>query len=194
MLLGKIENELLIVQDHKEMFPNVSFPNGVPTDEFIASQGVMKVIQFKEHNRLTQKLELCNPYVENNMIYNVRVVSMTQDEIILQERSRLLQLKEDIIKQTQNRLDAFVVQRSYDNVNSISKYQNISDEEIQSLPAEDQLLVTKFRTECRYLALITAQTWAVLYRILNDVENGYRQPPSSFVDVESELPSLVWPV
>ena len=193
MLLGKIENELLIIQEHWEMFPNVTFPNGVPTDEYIAANGVMKVSQFKEYNNVTHRLEYCTPYVENNVVYNVRIVPLTEQEIDLQLYSKLLQLKDQIVKQTQQRLDYFASQRGYDNVNSISKYQNISDQEIEALPVEDRALVTKFRTECRYLALATAQTWAVLYRIMNQVEAGTRQPPSSFTDIEPELPQLVWP-
>jgi len=99
-----------------------------------------------------------------------------------------------VVNATQKRLDDFALTRNYDNVNSISKYQNISDEEIASLPVEEQPLVTKFRSECRYLALATAQTWAKLYTMLAEVQAGTRPIPSKFEEIESQLPVLEWPV
>lgn len=99
-----------------------------------------------------------------------------------------------IVAATQSRIDAFAATRGYDGVNSISKYQNISDEEIAALPASEQPMVSKFRAEARYLAVGTAQTWAKMYGMLGEVQAGTRPKPSGFADVESELPALEWPV
>ena len=95
---------------------------------------------------------------------------------------------------TQSRIDAFAATRGYDGANSLSKYQNISDEEIAALPASEQPMVSKFRGECRYLAVVAAQTWAKMYGMLGEVQAGTRPKPSGFADVESELPALEWPV
>lgn len=104
------------------------------------------------------------------------------------------QIEKEVVDATQRRLDRFASTRNYDSVNSISKYQNISDAEIASLPESDQPLVTKFRIECRYLALVTAQTWAKLYLILAEVKAGTRPMPTGFSDIEGDLPPLVWPI
>lgn len=121
------------------------------------------------------------------------ITDYTQEEIdaITQRKKQALII--NVVDSTQKRLDTFALTRQYDNVNSISKYQNITDEEILSLPEQDRPMVTKFRTECRYLALVTAQTWATLYNILDEVETGLRPPPTGYSDIESELPTLVWP-
>jgi hypothetical protein len=94
---------------------------------------------------------------------------------------------------TQARLDAFATTGGYSNNDSISKYKDITDDEIALLPADEQPLVTRFRTECRYLAVQTARTWAKLYLILDEVTAGTRPVPSGYTDIEPELPVLQWP-
>jgi hypothetical protein len=97
------------------------------------------------------------------------------------------------VERTQARLDVFANTRGYDGVNSASKYKDITDAEIATLPVGEQQLVTKFRTECRYLTLVTARTWASLYLILDQINAGHLQPPSSFEELEMLLPVLEWP-
>lgn len=104
------------------------------------------------------------------------------------------QVRSQVVQATQRRLDEFANTRNYDNTDSISKYKDITDEEISELPVEEQQLVSKFRTECRYLAVMVARTWAKLYIILSEVEVGARQVPQGFSDIENELPELVWPI
>ena len=103
-------------------------------------------------------------------------------------------VREAIVAACLQRLTTFAATRGYSSLESISKYKDITDAEIASLPAADRPLVTRFRTECRYLALATAQTWAVLYRGLAEVEAGTRPMPSGYADIESDLPVLTWPV
>lgn len=102
-------------------------------------------------------------------------------------------LQAAVVARTQAHLDAFAKSRNYDDVNSISKYQNISDAEIAALPAEDRPLVEQFRAECRYLAVATAQTWARLYQILGEIQAGTRAVPVGFDEIEASLPALGWP-
>lgn len=108
-------------------------------------------------------------------------------------QERAAAIRNSIVNATQKRLDDFAATRNYSSLDSISKYKDISDAEIDTLPGADRPLVKKFRTECRYLALATAQTWAVLYRGLAEVEAGNRPMPGSFDEIEGELPPLVWP-
>ncbi len=99
-----------------------------------------------------------------------------------------------IVAATAQRLTDFAATRGYSSLDAISKYKDITDAEIASLPTADQPMVTKFRAECRYLALVTAQTWAVLYRGLAEVQAGTRPMPSGYDEIKDELPALVWPV
>lgn len=99
----------------------------------------------------------------------------------------------DISAMTQNRLDDFASTRGYDNVNSISKYKDITDAEIASSPTSESIIVSRYRLECRYLALAASRTWAVLENIYSDVISGNRTAPLCFADIEPELPELIWP-
>lgn len=103
------------------------------------------------------------------------------------------QLQAMVVQATQQRLDSFARTRNYDDVNSAAKYKDITDTEIATLPPTEQPLVEKFRTECRYIALVTAQTWAKLYLILGEVQAGARPAATGFADVEPDLPELAWP-
>lgn len=93
----------------------------------------------------------------------------------------------------QKRLDDFAATRLYDNAASMAKYVNLSDSEIASLPTEDQPAVKRYRSECRYLLLKVAQTWATAERILNEVRANNRPEPQSIDDIEDDLPALAWP-
>lgn len=87
------------VAHYKEIFPNVSFPAGGPSDEFLASAGAYKVSLFREHNRATQKLVSCDPVVENGFAYLVEVVDKTAEEIAadLASKSAQVRRQRDII-------------------------------------------------------------------------------------------------
>lgn len=96
--------------------------------------------------------------------------------------------------QIQKRLDDFAKTRRYDNVTSGTKYDDLTDAEISSMPSELQAIVTRYRAESRYLKLVTAQTWAKGEVLMSEVLAGTRPTPSSISDIESELPTLSWPV
>lgn len=70
-----------VVKHYKEMFPATSFPAGGPSDSFLAEQGAVKVNLFKAHDRATQKLVPCDPYVEGDWAYTVEVADKTAEEI-----------------------------------------------------------------------------------------------------------------
>jgi len=121
---------------------------------------------------------------------------LNADESLYLTQPELTVTRDQVIKsysiQIQNNLDEFAKTRGYDNVNSSSKYKDISDEEIFLLPDDVQTDVIRFRSECRYLALKTAETWARCYQILAESDNSNNIP--SFEDVLSQLPTLEWPI
>ena len=91
------------VAHYKTMFPNTSFPASGPSDDFLASQGAVKVSMFREHDRATQKLVSCEPVVENGFAYVVQVVDKTAEEIAADVASKAAQVRSQrdaLIKQT----------------------------------------------------------------------------------------------
>jgi len=70
-----------VVKHYKEMFPATSFPAGGPSDSFLAEQDAVKVNLFKPHDRATEKLVPCDPYVEDGWAYTVEVQAKTAEEI-----------------------------------------------------------------------------------------------------------------
>lgn len=118
----------------------------------------------------------------------------TPEEIAAAEAEAQQRIATDISNRTQQRLDQFAATRRYDSVDSMSKYKDITDTEIATLPVEDQVTVTRYRSECRYLALAASQTWAVLERIYTEVMSGDRIAPTCYDDIEGDLPELSWPV
>ena len=80
------------VAHYKEIFPNVSFPAGGPSDEFLASAGAYKVSMFRPHTA-TQKLVPCSPVVENGFAYVVKVENKTAEEIASDNASKASKLR-----------------------------------------------------------------------------------------------------
>lgn len=81
------------VAHYKQIFPNTSFPASGPSDDFLASQGAVKVSMFREHNRATQKLVSCDPVVENGFAYVVEVVDKTEEEIAADVASKAANMR-----------------------------------------------------------------------------------------------------
>lgn len=79
MIISRIENPAPV--DYQSAFPNVSFPQSGPSDEFLSDNGYAKVRFFKEHDSKTQKLVSSTPYYEEPWVYTVKVVDKTQEDI-----------------------------------------------------------------------------------------------------------------
>lgn len=69
------------VAHYKDLFKNTSFPASGPSDAFLSSYGAYKVSVFKAHDRATQKLVPCAPYIEDGFAFCVEVVDKTAEEI-----------------------------------------------------------------------------------------------------------------
>lgn len=158
--------------------------------------GVFELQDIKpEHNPISQGLtDQGQSKVDDVYVIDYVVHDLPAEEAQANQAEADKKLKDLIITQTQERLDNFTASRGYTSVDSISKYQNIQDEEIASSPVEQQPLLTKFRSEARYVALVTAQTWAKLYLILDEVNAGTRARPTGIHDIINDLPQLAWPV
>lgn len=146
-------------------------------------------------NTLTHEVRELAPQQTNGEWHQVwSTVALPQKAVDERTAAAIEELKANIVFNTQKRLDVFAATRGYSGTDSLSKYQNLTDEQIASLPTEDlRSQVSKFRTECQYLALMTAVTWATLYSIMDKVLTGNRAMPSGYADVEPDLPPLEWP-
>ena len=89
------------------------------------------------------------------------------------------QIQSEIVTATQKRLDDFAKTRNYDGILSLATYATST--------------VPKFQAEGQYGVEARDATWSKLYEILAEVEAGTRPMPSSYADIEFELPPLVWP-
>ena len=86
---------------------------------------------------------------------------------------------EEIVALIQKRLDDFAKTRNYDDIKSACGYAGCS--------------VPKYDIEGKYARDKRAETWFVGLQILKDVQESKRPMPSSFAEIEAELPALVWP-
>ena len=103
MHIAKIENgEVVQVAHYKIMFPDTSFPPSGPNEDFMAANGCLHVSMFKPHDRATQKLIACNPYIADGVVYTVEVVDRDPAEIATET---LAQAK----AQRQSEVDALIV-------------------------------------------------------------------------------------
>lgn len=177
MLIAKITNPIPV--DYRDAFANTSFPPSGPTDEFLSEQGYAKVNAFKIHDRATQKLIAAEPYYEAPWVYTVQVVDKTADELTADQTTAAQALQESIVAATQQRLDDFARTCNYDGILSACTYATST--------------VPKFQAEGQYCVEARDNTWATLYQIMRDVEVGTRPMPTSYADIENDLPSLTWP-
>lgn len=97
-----------------------------------------------------------------------------------EEAQRQQQIQDEIVTATQQRLDDFAKTRNYDGILSAATYATSP--------------TTKFYTEGQYAVNCRDATWSALYSILAEVQAGTRPMPSSYADIEAELPVLEWSV
>lgn len=83
------------IAHYKQMFPNVSFPVSGPSDAFLAENNAYKVNLFKDHDRATQKLVACEPYVEGGWAYTVKVEAKTAEDIAAETASKSAKVRAD---------------------------------------------------------------------------------------------------
>lgn len=168
------------IGDYRDLFPNNTWPGGTPSSEWLAENDCMIVTLFKSYDNKTQKIVPSEPYIENGQVFAVEVVSLSDDEIATNNINNLEQIKNTIVRSTQNRLDGFAHTRGYDSILSACTYATST--------------VDKFRNEGMYCVEARDQTWETLYTIMSEVESGSRPIPTNYSDIESLLPELIWPV
>lgn len=94
------DGKVFRIDNYKNLFPNTSFPISGPTTEWLSENSCMLVSVQKQYDSNIQKVENTTPYIENNVVYTVKVVNLNNDELtnknnllagqIREKRNRLL--------------------------------------------------------------------------------------------------------
>ena len=83
MLIAKVQNGAVVdVADYRAMFPQTSFSDNGPQEEWMIENNCMGVTVFKSYDSSTQILEPCSPYIEGNTVYTVKVVDKPVQDLV----------------------------------------------------------------------------------------------------------------
>lgn len=81
MQIAKIEDDKITVGYYRDLFPNTSFSTNGPDADWFVQNNCLGVTVFKPHDRETQRLVSCDPYIEDNQVFTVRVEDKPLEEI-----------------------------------------------------------------------------------------------------------------
>ena len=157
--------------------PQVSFPKTIP-DSTLSEYSVFPCspTQKPAYDLATHKVVEGTPAQVNGAWLQVwNVVPLTAEEIAAAAQA----LQENIVAQTQARLDDFASTRNYDGILSACTYAT----------SPTQI----FAAEGQYCVNARDATWAKLYQVMTEIQLGLRPAPTGFSDIEPELPALTWP-
>lgn len=179
MQVAKIENgAIAAVDDHRAMFPNVSFPPTGPSEQFMEENNIVYVNSFIDHNPNVQRLISVEPYISEGVVYNVAVQIIPEGELYAIAQAQQAQLVASFTDSAQQHLDAFAKTRGYDGIMSAATYINST--------------IPRYAAEATRALLLRDQWWSTLDTIMVAVLSEQRPVPASFDEILSELPALTW--
>lgn len=155
-------------------YPNVSIPENA--DLSIIGYSKVEGTDVPIYNRDTHGIRAGIDPVLIKRTWEVYPLPQEEIDLILETKVR--QLKESIVTRVQERLDYFARTNGYDGILSACTYADS--------------VVPKFAAEGTRAKELRDTTWAATYQIMQDVLEGIRPTPTSFEDIESELPALTW--
>lgn len=160
-------------------FPNTSF--AVP---FTPPEGYALVFSTPAptYDRVTQGVREGAPELTSKGTWQQtwEIYALDADTIADNQVKEAERVTDEIVFNTQKRLDTFAQTRNYDGILSACTYASSS--------------VPKFQAEGQYCVGARDATWAKLYEMLAEVQAGTRPVPAGYDDIKSELPTLEWPV
>lgn len=90
MLIAKINQDgSIVVGNYRTLFPNTSFTSNGPSNEWLTQNSCMPVNVFLPHDRETERLETCPPYIFGDWVYTVQVVPKSQEEIDRENKAKI---------------------------------------------------------------------------------------------------------
>lgn len=81
------------IDNYKKLFPSISFPASGPSADFLVTHNAYKVNTFVPYDSTTQKLERCEPYIQDGYCYVVRAVDKTAEELAADVASKAAQVR-----------------------------------------------------------------------------------------------------
>lgn len=72
-------NEIVNTGTLQSLFPNTCFPTTGPNDEWKTNNGVVDIVNLRSCNENTEHLETTDPYLEDGVVYSVRVVTNSDE-------------------------------------------------------------------------------------------------------------------
>lgn len=93
------DNTVVTLGHYRDLFPNTTFPSTGPSAEFMTANSALGVTVWKPHNKTTEKLVSCEPYIEDNQVFTVTVTDKTPDDLALDFEIASIE-----IRNTRNRL------------------------------------------------------------------------------------------
>ncbi len=139
------------------------FPAPAPSYDAIA-QGVREIAPVRVNGKYQQAWE---------------TFDLPAEAIAANQAAQAQRIQDEIVANTQKRLDDFAKTRNYDGILSACTY------------ATDPNAI--FAAEGQYCVAQRSATWAKLYQIMTEVQLGLRPAPKGYAEVEPLLPALVWP-
>lgn len=158
-------------------YPEISFPRNPKPEDL--PQGVV-IVATPNPNIVAQTFEVVETLPQPQLQEGVWTLAFQARLMTEAERvAKVEQIKQQIVYETQQRLDQFAQTRNYDGILSACTYATSA--------------IAKFQQEGQYCVNLRDQTWAALYELLAEVEQGTKPMPESFQDVEPLLPQPQWP-
>lgn len=103
MLIALVNDGAVIkVADYRTIFPNTSFAKG-PTKQFLLDNSCLPVDAFLPHDKATEKLVGCDPYIDGDVVRTVKVEAKTQADIDADTASlaaKARKQRDDLLKQS----------------------------------------------------------------------------------------------
>lgn len=169
------------LKEHREAFPNPSFPPSGPSLDFYAANNCFPVSLSKPCDLDTHRLVSVPPYLEDGTVFTVQVVNLSTDEMAQINATKTAKFIRSVEESAQAMLDAFARTKNYDGILSATTYAASS--------------VPSFAADGAYAVLVRDQVWAALYALMEHIKAGIVPMPTSFeIDVKPVLPVLAWPL
>ena len=138
-------------------------------------------LEFWQHSQRSGVEQINGKWYSKYVAGPVFATQVEQAAYIAQKTAeRMAALQTSIVQQAQKRLDDFAATRNYAGIMSACTYVTSA--------------VPKFASEGQYCVEARDNTWATLYAILTQVQAGTRPVPTSYEEIEQELPVLAWPM
>lgn len=94
MQIAIIQKQKIIkIGDHRELFPNVSFPASGPDADWLKQNSCVSVSAYKQHDSSKQRLVSSKPHLIDDTVYIVDVQSIPDSELTILKNARVSDIR-----------------------------------------------------------------------------------------------------